>query len=132
MMEQVIISRGPSYSTGTFGTLFYKQHPICVTAERPWVNNQHGISCIPLGVYPCKPYQSPTKGLVWLLGNVTDRDMIEIHAANKPSQLEGCIAVGREFAMFGNEPGITGSVDTLKMLHDTLPVQFNLVIIQPT
>lgn len=131
-MEQVILSRAPSSDKGTFGVLLHDGVPLCVTCERPWADNRHETSCIPLGLYRCLPYASPTKGLVWLLQGVTGRSMIEIHAANKPSQLRGCIAPGRQFAVFDGECGVTASKDTLKYLQETLPDQFDLIIIQPS
>lgn len=131
-MSPVILTRSPSTPNGTFGVLSYQQIPLCVTVERPWANNQHGISCVPLGCYPCKPFNSPKNGQVWLLENVTGRDMIEIHAANLATQLEGCIAPGEKFSMFGEVPGVSYSKDTLRYLQGVLPAEFDLIIVQPT
>ena len=66
------------------------------TLERPPLDNQNGISCIPVGTYQAEIYQSPTKGSVYLLQNVPGRTMIEIHAANWVDQLAGCISLGLE------------------------------------
>ena len=48
------------------------------TLERPPLDNQNGISCIPVGTYQAEIYQSPTKGSVYLLQNVPGRTMIEL------------------------------------------------------
>jgi len=64
------------------------------TCELPWKNNKKNISCIPSGTYKVEKFTSPKHGLCYLIKDVPDRGMIEIHVANAPSQLEGCIAVG--------------------------------------
>jgi hypothetical protein len=128
----VTITRQPSTSLGTFGVLARDGIPLCVTAERPWKNNQHKVSCIPPGTYRCTRFKSPRNGDCWLLHGVPDRDMIELHAANRPSQLSGCLAPGRSFSMFEDEPGVTSSKLTMELLFSELPRDFDLTIIQPT
>ena len=70
----------------------------CFALELPWKENKPQISCVPAATYPISIYQSPTKGEVLLLHDVPGRSYIEIHVANKPSELLGCIAPGTEFA----------------------------------
>lgn len=103
---------------------------LCVTLERPWLENKDNISCIPEGTYHVIQYNSPSKGDVWLFKNVPDRDMIEIHPANHMEQLLGCIAVGErltENIVFGGiirRYWITDSKATMKRLKKTLPDNF--------
>lgn len=83
---------------GTYGVLI-SDHPIAVTIEKPWKNNQHIISCIPSGVYKCKRFDSPHFGPnMWLLDNVPDRSLILIHYGNFTQNSNGCILLGSSFA----------------------------------
>lgn len=67
----------------------------CFILERPDLNNQPKISCIPEGTYDISLYYSPhNKRWVPLLHDVPSRAEIEIHPANWPHQLEGCLAPG--------------------------------------
>lgn len=103
---------------------------LCVTLELPWLNNASDISCIPEGVYNVIPYQSPTKGNVWMLQNVHDRKDIEIHSGNDINDVRGCLLVGERLAE--NIPHnsklyrywITNSQATLKKLKKIMPESF--------
>lgn len=69
----------------------------CCTLELAWKFNKNNTSCIPTNEYLVKPYNSPTKGKVYLFENVPSRDMIEIHVGNKYTDIKGCIIIGSEF-----------------------------------
>lgn len=108
---------------------------LCVTLERSWLENKNSISCIPEGTYNVIAYNSPTKGDVWLIQNVPDRSMIEIHSCNWVEQLEGCIGVGDALlANVMDADGIThkhwisNSKITLAKLKKTMPQGFVLEI----
>jgi len=68
--------------------------------ECPWKNNEPFESCIPDGVYRIDPWQSPTHGECYIISGGTVgktegvRTYCLFHAANKVSQLQGCIALG--------------------------------------
>lgn len=74
------------------------------TIERPWMDNESGVSCVPEGTYQLIPYLSPKHGPTWCLENESlkvtadghngTRSRCEIHSANWATQLEGCIALG--------------------------------------
>lgn len=81
---------------------------LCYTVERPWLDNQHDVSCIPPGVYECHLRDSKRGYPVYGVYGVPDRDNIEIHIANLPSELEGCIAVGESFGTATIKSGETG------------------------
>lgn len=66
----------------------------CHTLERPWKNNERFDSCIPDGVYQCRPFDGARFRGVVEVTDVPDRSSILIHAANYAYELEGCIAVG--------------------------------------
>lgn len=89
---------------GTFGELNVGTYTF-KTVEREWLNNAPSISCIPEGDYKMVPYQSPRNGPTWLLENkglgvyqfdTHYRNLIEIHIANFPHEVEGCIGIGHE------------------------------------
>lgn len=126
-METVTLQREPFQDTYTYGALWYDNQKICDTIERPWLNNQAKISCIPPGRYTAISFQSPHNGDVWLLENTTPRSMIEIHSANTADQLEGCIAVGTK-GVLGNVPAVLRSKDTMARLKKILPRKFTLVV----
>lgn len=137
-MQNVTLRRLRSDDGGTFGELIMGGERLCVTCERPWINNENGISCIPPGVYPVTRFLSPHNGDCFLLHDVPGRDMIEIHSANFMLELKGCISPGRDYGRFrgfykGNEydlPGVTSSRATMKMLLETLPEdKFTITVI---
>lgn len=74
---------------GTYGQLEGLQ-----TLERPWVNNEVNISCVPEGKYICKRVDSPKHGITFEVTDVKGRTYINIHIANEVHELLGCIALG--------------------------------------
>lgn len=91
---------------------------ILKTVERPWKNNQAGISCIPEGTYDLLPHDSPKFGKCYALEAPTlgvtrfgpsQRTHILIHKANRAAQLEGCIAPGMDFGVVNNEWAVINS-----------------------
>lgn len=99
--------------------------------ELPWLDNQHDISCIPAGTYPVIKYDSPNKGMVFLLQNVPNRDSIEIHSGNYKKDTLGCILVGTGFEDINGDGNldIIESRKTLDRLLGILPSNFNITII---
>lgn len=95
----------------TFGRLQDgEDRQLCVTLERPWVDNLHDLSCVPAGSYPIVRYHSPKRGYdVWLLEQVPNRDMIELHIGNVPADTDGCILVGDRFGETEKGYGIRDS-----------------------
>ncbi len=92
----------------TFGKLtleWIPGHKDIYTLELPWLNNKQKVSCIPQGIYNCRPYTSLKYKNVWTLLNVPGREAILIHSGNFASDVrlqvgshssdtEGCILVG--------------------------------------
>jgi hypothetical protein len=123
IMHVFEIHRLPAESSpkwGTFGECaldgFFFSHSI----ERPWVDNEHGTSCIPEGTYIAKPEFSPKHGcILYKLQDVPGRTDIEIHPANFAYQLLGCIALGKEITMIEDphdqiaKKGVTSSGSTI-------------------
>ena len=74
------------------------------TVEQPWNNNKPFHSCIPSGNYQLKPFYSEKYGHTFcIIGNTVSEQQQEgyerfaclIHAANKASELAGCVALGK-------------------------------------
>jgi hypothetical protein len=84
--------------TGTFGKLELSPEDwACYTVERPWKNNSPNISCIPEGVYRIFRSEYHRGGYpCFEVEGVAYRSLIKIHKANWPTDVEGCIGVGRE------------------------------------
>ena len=118
-MKTVRRVRDRSYGKeGIFGTLTVDGTDFkCVTVERPWMDNEPNISCIPEGTYPLKlEYSVRFQRKLFELKNVPNRSEVKIHNANFASQLNGCIALGSDIMRFKNNRnvhGVVSSVDTL-------------------
>jgi hypothetical protein len=79
----------------TLGILkFPVVHQPIYTLELPWRENQHDISCIPVGVYDVIPHNSVDHPGTFEVTNVPNRSSILIHVGNYPSDFKGCIGVG--------------------------------------
>lgn len=96
-----LLLRNESTNSSTTGKLilpWIKEHPTIYTMEKAWKDNKKNISCIPIGIYVCKPHVTINrKGIkrdTWQLQNVKDRSGINFDIANYAHELLGCIAVG--------------------------------------
>jgi hypothetical protein len=116
-MRSVTITREPSTDQGTFGDMAEGSEHICKTIERPWLNNQHGISCVPTGSYTAKKTDTPHHGIVFQFQGVKDREGILIHPGNVMTDSEGCILVGNQRAnnIKNGLPGVTSSQATFAL-----------------
>ena len=122
-MKTVHLIRTLYENDGTFGILTIEGTDFsCVTAERPWIENKKGISCIPEGIYSSSFEDSPRfKRPLYRLHSVPNREGVLIHNANFPSQLDGCIAIGKTRTTFPNgKTGITASKQTLVTFHSIM------------
>lgn len=115
---------------GSFGTLHGEDGKlIAYTCEREWLDNKPRISCVPAGVYRLIPHISPRFGLSFGLDNPelgvtlygpSQRSRTLIHAANWPTDLEGCIAPG--IGWHGQGWGVRESRKALAKLHNLLRI----------
>ena len=92
MMKTLTLTRYFEANSATWGKLQGEGFE-AETMELPWKNNSPGESCIPTGEYTCR---RDTEGAhkYYRLEKVPGRSHIEIHPANYPHQLKGCIALG--------------------------------------
>ena len=108
---------------GTLGVLYMPGLTVC-TIELPWRENRGNVSCIPIGVYECEPYQSPSRGNVYRLLNVPKRSDILIHVGNfagdtskgYKSDSEGCILPGLYHDSLSNQTAVVDSGKALRRL----------------
>lgn len=63
------------------------EHLPIYTLERPWKDNASNVSCIPSGIYTCRPYSSPKYPDVYEVTNVPKRDHILFHSGNRVGTL---------------------------------------------
>ena len=91
----MIIQRFNSPSDRTNGIVTLPDGTKYPSLERPWLNNQTSISCIPAGHYK---FKRDTHGrFQWFeVLDVEGRTNIEMHLGTKPRHSEGCILLPRE------------------------------------
>lgn len=114
-LPEVTLTRKCGSHGGTWGILSYPPANLVLhTMERAWVDNKRGISCIPCGRYKVVATMSNRFGRrMYLVLGTSPREGIRIHAANLPSQLQGCIALGTAEARYPS---------TLKLLNSRVAV----------
>ena len=88
----MIIQRLDSPSDRTNGIATMPDGTEYPTLERPWLDNQPNISCIPAGHYK---FTRDTHGrFQWFMVlDVPNRTNIEFHTGTKPTHSQGCILV---------------------------------------
>lgn len=124
MSYNVTLKRIFENGHGTFGILLNDNGPLCLTLERPWIDNKQDVSCVPLGKYECVKHNSTKFPNVFELKNVPGRREILIHAGNSIDDTHGCILVGLQFMPYG----ITLSKMALEDLRKKLPDNFTLTV----
>jgi hypothetical protein len=94
-------------SMGTFGEIYLNGTRL-VTVERPWLDNQRSISCIPLGNYTVKPgYYNRGGYKAMEVMNVPNRSNILFHRGNTMYDSAGCILItSREGCVNGMWAGL--------------------------
>ena len=115
--DDLIIVDRTYYNNGTHGVLTFADGTEFFTVERPWLNNERRISCIPEGEYKLKMRRSPivqrtsdgdyTRG--YEITGVEGRSLIMIHVGNYVRNSAGCLLVGSSKAMQSGEPVVWSS-----------------------
>ena len=109
-MKLTVIRITKSAEMPTYGVLLNETGvPFALTLERPWLDNQWSVSCIPTGTYTAKRHISPKFGETFLLQDVPGRSEILLHKGNIDDDSHGCILVGEQFNNVRGEDGITAS-----------------------
>lgn len=105
---KIVLQRLAPHGTAMFGYFEDAEHRhVCVTLERM-------DKLIATGVYECKrdwhhPKDIAKRYIVWELQSVANRSDLQIHVANTPSQLLGCIAPGESYGTLDGEPAVLHS-----------------------
>lgn len=109
-MNLVLVRLTRTPTQPTYGVLLRDDGtPFALTLERPWLDNQRSVSCIPTGSYTAKRHKSPRFGETFLVQEVPGRSEILFHKGNIDDDSHGCILVGEQFNKVRNEDGITAS-----------------------
>lgn len=120
--------------TATYGVLLQGDIPFAVTLERPWLDNQPEVSCIPAGQYDCRKVQSPKFGETFEVANVPGRSAILFHKGNVDTDSHGCILIGEAFNPVLGKPGITqsgeGFAEFISLLRMTDKFPLTIVEVQ--
>ena len=94
----------------TFGVLLREDGiPFALALERPWLDNQRSVSCIPAGTYRAIRHVSPRFGETFWIQDVPGRSEILFHKGNIDDDSHGCVLVGEQFDPVKGEDGIVAS-----------------------
>jgi len=108
-MRQFTLKRIAYISDGTFGVLFDGDVPFCLTLEREWKDNKKGESCIPIGRYICRRFQSPKFGNTFEITDVFGRTYILFHKGNIEDDSHGCVITGEEYGEYKGKIAVLSS-----------------------
>ncbi len=108
-MKNLTLFRFSQIPDGTFGVLLDEDIPFCLTVERLWLNNQKGISCIPVGIYYCRRIDSPKFGNTFEVSHVIGRSEILFHKGNIMDNSHGCIIVGEQYESLNGKIAVLAS-----------------------
>lgn len=100
----------------------------CWTLERAWLDNAPNKSCIPDGFYECEPFSGVKFKDVVEVTDVPGRSYILFHAANLPSEIQGCIAPGLNCHFDNEEARVWNSRKALAGLFDAAGKSFCLQV----
>lgn len=121
---EILLERFAYMPTATLGRLRIPGESSLVTVERPWLSNLRGESCIPEGVYECKPFSGAKFKNVFQVMDVPNRTYILFHAANYAHELQGCIAPGLELMPEKSELlGVINSRAAMERLKEAVPAE---------
>lgn len=112
--EMLELLRLENTGYATFGVLRYRGEIICMTLERPWKNNEPFVSCIPPDIYRMERVVSPKFGETFEVVGVPNRTKIAFHPANKPTEIQGCIAPGMWIGQVHGERAVLDSREAFR------------------
>lgn len=128
-MNLLVLERFGYMPFGTYGKLKFPSGEVFHTVERPWMDNEPNMSCIPEGRYSLGLRYSPVVNRTsggdfeegWEIMDVPNRDYIMLHPGNWPTDVAGCIAVGSKLKMMPESknnwlPAVTNSRMTFKIV----------------
>lgn len=116
----VRLARELYYGDCTLGKIYLPNGSWFFTLERPWLNNQVGISCIPLATYSAVYRQRPSKLYDYWLKDVPNRSYILIHSGNVASQVQGCILLGMQRGLMNGKRAVFSSVTAVRKFEEIM------------
>ncbi len=120
-----------SSNRGTFGVLRHDQIPFALTLERPWVDNQANVSCIPVGHYTCQRMRSPKFGDTFEVTQVPNRSHVLFHKGNTVDETHGCILVAEEFSGTFDHPMLASSArgfgELMQLMEDQMAFELTIL-----
>lgn len=117
-METAVLFRDEVTNLFIRGTLKTK-HNTYQVIERPWMNNEQNISCIPTGIYKARFLKQSSSGRyrnIYHLEGVKNRTGILIHSGNVVNQSKGCLLIGLKRGVLAGKPAVINSKAALSML----------------
>ena len=125
-MKTVSLERFCYHPTGTLGVVKVDSETF-YSIERPWLDNEANVSCIPEGTYEMAWRLSPRFGWTWHVKNVSERIHILINVANFPKDVQGCIGLGS--SLMGDKVAVSMSKDAVRRFEAlTKGTKWQLVI----
>lgn len=118
-MKRMTIKRFTNGGQGTFGVLMQAGEggrPLCLTLERPWLDNRPDVSSIPAGLYTCRRTLSPRFGETFEVTGVPGRTVILFHKGNTIADSSGCVLLGERFGTLGGSAAVLGSAQAFSLL----------------
>ena len=132
-MNQYLLTRDPA-ERFTHGVLTPNGVPF-FTLELPWRNNEHRVSCIPIGIYLVEYMAESESGEVkdaYRITNVPDREGILIHRGNTVHDSKGCLLIGMGWNMSEERLNDSGrAMDKLHEITGRKSFELNIVWYQP-
>lgn len=110
-MKQVTLTRIVMDPGVTLGFLEVDGKFISFTVERPWLDNEPNVSCIPTGNYRLVKCPTGRKmpdkyfGVTYEVMGVEGRTLIKIHIGNHPFDVKGCIAPNMSISAYTSSGG---------------------------
>lgn len=132
VMKTVTITRGIDTGKQMQGKLSTEGF-FCDTLERPWKNNQSGISCIPKGTYKVKWTFSPRfLRFTYEVQAVPKRSGIRFHVGNFFFNVEGCVLLGKGYTDLNKDgqQDIINSTVTIKAFETFMQRKEFLLVIK--
>jgi basic membrane lipoprotein Med (substrate-binding protein (PBP1-ABC) superfamily) len=129
---KVFLIRTERKSTHTLGVLVVGDTKFYII-ERPWLNNQRNISCIPSGTYQVDYLARSASGKYkkcYHVRNVPNRGGILIHNGNLVKHSKGCLINGKRAGFIAGARAVLSSRTAMRELHKLIgPNSFTLEII---
>lgn len=124
---RIKLTRFAHLSEGTLGKIQFSNGLALYSIERPWLDNQPFVSCIPSGIYELEYDMTGRIKEVPRLRDTFPRTQINIHIANFARELQGCIAPGMDWSIENKIPRVIESRKAMNLLNEFLYKDFDLL-----